>query len=257
MIKMKKSLLIAISALLVSSSAFAYLPVSAVTTMALPVYGIYTSSDPTCMTGMIATVALTKTSQTINFASNPTIGSGALPATIGCVVIVVGDSLSNAWAAGTYTTTSTGGGGSPVSDSSCNAGGSNTGQKICNNGTPTWPAQITADAAAIGLTLKTTSCSSGTTSDVVPLVLSTNSICTGQPVTDAAVTACNGGNINNFAMPTSAADASNGTKLTAPSAAGNLKFVVNPTNTLGGSIQNSVNTCGNIAAPLFSFAVAN
>ena len=246
---MKNQLLTALSALLFSSSAFAFLPVSAVTTMALPVYGVYTSADPTCLTGMTATVALSKTPQAFNFAAGGSLGSGPVPTTIGCVVIVAGNSLSNAWSAGTYTTTSNGGGGGASSDSVCNAGGSNTGQTICNNGTPTWPAKITADAAAIGLTLKTTSCSSPSATDVVPLVLSTNSICTGQNAVDSLVTACANVSMNNFSMPTSVGDALHGTKLVAPSVAGDLKFIVNPANTLGGNGT----SCGNISAPLFSF----
>ena len=249
---MNKNLTLLISSFFLSTPAFAFVPASAVTTMSLPVYGIYTSSDPTCTTGLIATVALTKTPQSINFAANPIIGSGSLPTTIGCVVIVTGNNLSNAWAAGTYTTTSTSGGGGSYPDSQCNAGGSNTGQSICNVGNgvvPTWPAKIITDAAAIGLTLKTTACSS--TSDVVPLVLSTNSLCTGQNVADASVAACASGNNNNFALPTSTADASHGTKLTAPSVAGDVKFIVNPANTLGG---NSSGVCNNISAPLFSFS---
>jgi hypothetical protein len=241
---MKKYLLVAASVAAIADPAFAYIPASSVTTMALPVYGVYTSSDPTCTTGLTATVALTKDPQELNFAENPTIGAGPIPSSIGCVVIVIGNSLSNGWAAGSYTTTSQG-----YSDSACDAGGSYTGQTICNSATIAWPSQITSDAAAVGLTLTTGSCT-GSTSEVVPLVLSTDSVCTGQQTTDASVTACANGNVNNFTPPTTASDATQGTKLTSPSASGNLKFVVNPANTLGGE---SGNTCGNIAAPLFSF----
>jgi hypothetical protein len=246
---MKRYLLASVSALLISGSSFAYVPSSSITKMSLQVYGIYTSSDPTCTTGMTATVALTKTPQQINFADKPAIGSGSVPSTIACVVIVIGNNLSNGWAAGTYTGTSNGN-----ADSACNSGGSNTGQAICGSGgspqTLGWPQQITTDAAAIGLTLTTSSCS-GSTSEIVPLVLSTNSACTGNQTADNGVTACTGVNINNYALPTSSGDATHGTKLTAPSAAGDLKFVVNPTNTLGGS---GGGACGNLAAPLFSFA---
>ena len=94
----------------------------------------------------------------------------------------------------------------------------------------------------------------GKNSEVVPLVLSTNSICTGQAAADAGVTACQNVNINNWTLPTGANDATHGTKLVAPSVAGNLKFIVNPTNTLGGT-QNG--GCGNISAPLFSFGAAS
>ncbi|MDB5037427.1 MAG: hypothetical protein JWQ35_955, partial [Bacteriovoracaceae bacterium] len=224
---MKKFLVTAISAVFISSSVFAYLPVSALTTMSLPVYGVYMSADATCTTGMVATVPLTTTPKTINFAAaqSQSIGSGNVPATIGCVVIVIGNSLSSAWSAGTYTTTS-GTGNNAVSDSSCNAGGTTTGQTICNSSAAvTWPQQIVTDAAAIGLTL-TNTCLAKTT-EIVPLVLSTNSICTGQAAADASTAACVGVNMNNFTIPLTTTDATHGTKLTAPSAAGDLKFVVN------------------------------
>jgi hypothetical protein len=247
---MMKSLMLIAPALLLSGSAFAFLPVASVTTMSLPVYGVYTTSDPACVTGFSATVPLSTTPQTINFAASPAIGTGPVPATIGCAIFVIGNNLSNGWAAGNYTSTSSGdGGGGPYPDSNCNSGGSSTGQSICHGINPTWPARIVTDAAAIGLTLVTGTCA-GTTSEVVPLVLSTHSVCTGQTAADAAVPACAGGNINNFALPTSSADATNGTKLTAPSVEGDLKFVINPANTLGGQ---SGNKCDNIKAPLFSF----
>jgi hypothetical protein len=246
---MKKLLMLSVCGLVASGPAFAYLPVSAITTMALPVYGVYMSADPTCVTGMVATIPLSKTPQTINFAANPVIGTAdSLPVTIGCVIIVVGNSLSNGWAAGTYATSSQGN-----LDSVCENGGSSTGQIICGNGRAnpvSWPSQITTDAAAIGLTLATSSCA-GVTTEVIPLVLSTNSICTGQSAIDSLVPACNTQNgTNNWKMPTTTNDATEGTKLTAPSVAGNLKFVVDPTNTLGGE---SGGQCGNISAPTFSF----
>jgi hypothetical protein len=251
---MKKILFLALAAISVSSSAFAFIPASSITTMSLPVYGLYTTADATCTTGLVATIPLSSTPQSLNFAQKPTLGQGSVPATIGCVIIVIGNSLSNGWASGNYTTTSNGGGSQTYNDSSCNSGGSNSGQSICGSGgTPqsiTWPTKITTDAAAIGLPLTTGTCT-GQTSQIVPLVLSTNSVCTGQGVADASVPACAGGNNNNFALPITTSDATHGTKLTAPSLSGNLKFVVNPANTLGGF---TATTCGNVAAPLFSFA---
>lgn len=246
---MKNIILITLFAAFASSSAFAYLPVSAVTSMTLPVYGIYMSSDPTCTTGMTATIPLSTTPQSINFVANPAIGTAAsLPSTIGCVVIVVQNSFSSAWAAGPYTTTGNSGG----SDNVCNAGGSTSGKQICGNGgsqTVSWPSQITTDAAAAGLTLTTGSCS-GHASEIVPLVLSTNSACTGNNTADASISGCTGANVNNWALPTSSGDKSNGTHMTAPSTAGNLKFVVNPTNAFGNT---GGGTCGNTAPPLFAF----
>jgi hypothetical protein len=253
---MKKFLLMALSAVLISSPAFAFLPVSAVTSMSLPVYGIYMSSDPSCTTGLVATVPLTLTPQAINFAANPAIGSGSVPATIGCVVIVLQNSFSSAWAAGTYTgTTTSNGQGGPYSGSdniaACNQGGTTTAKAICHGDAVTWPTQITTDAAAIGLTLATGTCA-GTLTEAVPLFLSTNSACTGNSTADANVTGCQGGSsTNNFSMPTSVGDLLHGTLMTAPSTAGNLKFVFSPSNCFGAT---SASTCGNTGPPMFSFA---
>lgn len=253
---MKTFLLLAASALMTSSSAFAFLPVSAVTSMTLPVYGIYMSTDATCTTGMTATIPLSTTPQLINFVANPVIGTASnLPATIGCVVIVIKNNFTSAWSSGSYTgqSTTNGGSGGPYNDSNCNGGGNNgSGAQICGNGstqTVTWPTQITTDAAAIGLTLTTGTCV-GSASEVVPLTLSTNSGCTGNTTADAGVAACSGANTDNWDMPTSVGDVHNGTKMTAPSTAGNLKFVVNPTNSFGGT---GSSTCGNTSPPLFSF----
>jgi hypothetical protein len=249
---MKKSLLMALSTILISSPAFAFLPVSAVSSMTLPVFGIYMSTDPSCTTGMQATIPLTTTPLPINFVANPAIGSGSIPATIGCVVIVLQNSFTSAWTAGTYTGTSTGG----VSDNiaACNSGNTTGAKAICHGDAVVWPAQITADAAAIGLTLATGNCA-GTTSEVVPMVLSTNSACTGNSTADSGVAGCAGGSsTNNFSLPTSAGDVLHGTLMTAPSTAGNLKFVVNPTNAFGAT---STTACGNTSPPLFSFAAAN
>ena len=87
---MKKYLLVAAATLAISSPSFAYLSTGQITTLALPVYGIYMTADASCLTGLVATVPLTKTPQSVNFAAGTAIGSGTLPATIGCVVIVAG-----------------------------------------------------------------------------------------------------------------------------------------------------------------------
>jgi hypothetical protein len=253
MIKMKNTLLFFVTALLSSSVSLAFLPMASITSMTLPVYGVYMTSDASCATGLTATVPLSTTPTSTNFVAKPIIGSaGSFPATIGCVVVVIQNNFSGAWSAGTYTGTSTSGGTNSDNIAACNNGGSQSGQTICNSGVPGWPAKITADAAAIGLTLKTSNCSAHTTSDVVPLVLSTYSVCSGNSLADTGIAACASGT-NNFAVPQSGntADAANGTKMTAPSTSGSLKFIVNPTNSFGAT---TATTCGNTSAPLFSFA---
>ena len=157
--------------------------------MVLPVYGIYMSSDATCATGLTAVVPLTLTPQSLNFVTGPTIGSAStLPTTVGCVIIVMQNTFSGAWQAGTYSGSSNG-----FSDNiaQCNNGGTVPSQPICQNGSgiPVWPTQITTDARSMGLTLKTTACA-GTLTDVVPLTLSTYSACTGSTIADAGIAAC-------------------------------------------------------------------
>jgi hypothetical protein len=231
----------------VTGNALAYLPTTSISSMTLPVYGIYMTSDSTCTTNLVATIPLSTTPKSINFVSNPIIGtSSSLPSTVGCVVIVIQNNFSSAWAAGIYAGTS---GGNSDNIVACTGGGSSTGQAICNNGVPTWPSKVTTDAAAIGLSLKTSNCTTHTATDVVPLVLSTNSTCTGNATTDSGIGGCTG-NTNNYALPLSVGDTANGTRLTAPSTSGNFKFVVNPINAFGAT---GGATCGNTAAPLFSF----
>jgi hypothetical protein len=245
---MKKIFVACVLATFSSSFSFAFLPISSISSMTLPVYGVYMTSDASCITGLIATVPLSLTPQSVNFVAKPMIGAAnSLPATIGCVVIVIQNNFASAWSSGSYTGSSLG---NSDNIAACNNGGSAAGSTICNNGVPTWPAKVTADAAAIGLTLKTSNCIAHTTADVVPLVLSTNSSCSGNSTSDSGVAACSG-NTNNFALPASSTDPLNGTRMTAPSTAGNLKFIVNPTGAFGAT---SGVACGNISAPLFSFA---
>jgi len=228
---------------ILTHSAFGGLARSNVTDMTLGVYGIYLSADPTCQTGLIASVPLSTTPVAKNFAAavSPTLGSGAIPSSINCVVIVMEDAVALTWAAGSYTSTTNG-----ASDSVCNAGGSLS-QKICRSpNTVTFPSQIVTDAAAAGLTLTTSCPASPTGTEAIAIYLSTDAVCSGSNTDPAS---CN--NNNAFAPPSAAGDASAGILLTAPSVSGaSFTFVADPDGT---TVGNNNGTCQSLGPPLFSF----
>src|SRR4051794_29510607 len=95
-------------------SAFAGIAASAVTSMKMKVYGIYATADATCATGWVTTSAFNSAGATVDFATSATIGTGTIPSSFGCVLIIVGNQVNATYAAGTYTTTTSG-----VSDSVC------------------------------------------------------------------------------------------------------------------------------------------
>ena len=254
--KNKKSSLIKIASvvmgLLLSQLAHAVLPKSAITSMVLPIYGVYTTDDPLCLTNLTATVALKTTPENFDMMKSPTIGAGEIPAGgIKCVVMVVKNDFSSVWSAGTYTGTTSSGGGGSHSDNiaACNNGGSDSHKQICSSSATTWPAKITSDAAAIGLSLTTGTCA-GVVTEVVPLFLSTYAKCYGSSDTDASVPGCAGGNSNAWAAPTAADDTAHGIHLSSPAPSGDYTFIVDPTNAFGAT---GAASCGNNSAPIFSF----
>ncbi len=244
--------------------AAANLPASAITALTVPVYGLYTTADPTCQTGLVATIPLTKTPTSINFATAPSLGSGPIPAGgIQCVVMVMQGDFTLGWKAGTYTGT-TKFGTSTFSDANCNAGGGEhlTGC-ITSTSSPTWPAQVLSDLAALGLT-GATSCS-GTAPPIVPLYLSSYAKCVGEVTADNAIAGGCEWSLNTNVTPegyrsndpgqppTAAGDTKHGIKITAlPAGAKKYKLVVDPVPALGG---NGGTSCGGIGPPRFSFEV--
>ena len=234
---------LALSAFLVSP-AFATIPGSAVTTAQLPVYGIYTTSDATCQTGLVAGIPLSKTPQTFDFTKSPVIGNGGVASPINCVVIVAQAAFTGVLASGNYTGT-TGGN----NDSLCNAGCYTRADGRCNTAAPaaalpvcqnaateSWPVQVQTDAATVGLTLPT-SCTHSIT-DIIPIYISSDSSSTQ-------------GASTMFNFPTGPNDAAHGIHLGgAPITPGtSLTFVNDPTGMFGGNFGG----CNNIGPPLWSF----
>lgn len=221
---------------------------AAVTQINTQLYGVYLSSDPTCQTGLTAVVELTATPRPFNMARSPTLGQGEVPSGgIKCVVMVMKNDVQIGIAAGTYTGTS-----NSQADSVCNGGKTPSAAAICHNGVAvSWPAKITADAAAIGLSLTSSCAGGGSTSAVIPLYLSTYSACTGLTSVDAATPGCSSPDA--FSPPTASNDLNYGIHISDPGPAGDFTFVIDPNQSAGNDGGGSGGSCDMFKAPLFSF----
>ncbi|MGZ3688919.1 MAG: hypothetical protein ACXVBW_11495, partial [Bdellovibrionota bacterium] len=82
---------------------FAYLPRAAITTETLKVYAVYTTTDATCQTGLVATVPMTATPVSVDFTKAIDAGAVSVSSPINCIIMVVANSVTVGWAAGTYT----------------------------------------------------------------------------------------------------------------------------------------------------------
>ncbi len=159
--------------------AHAFLPNTAYSSLPLTIYGVYTTSDPTCSKGFVATVPVTNAAQ-IDLTQTPNLGAGPTSGTVGCAVVLLKNGMGPfKWNPGNYTGTTSG-----YSDSACNSGGS-TGSvsTICNGGSVvSWPASILSAVTTAGLTPATTANCAGTglVNTVVPIYVSTYSACTGK-----------------------------------------------------------------------------
>ncbi len=213
---------------------------SAVTSMNTNIYGLYTSSDPLCLSGFVPTLALQASPRAVDMARNPTFGSGRIANPVRCVALVMKNQVLMGWSAGSYS----------GADAACNGGGS-VSQVICrdNGGGPVavdWPGEITADMALLGLT-RTTSCTAAATgNEIVAVFLSASSACTGNAVFDAATAGC--GNANSFQAPTMVSDTTKGVRLAVRSGYSQYRLVIDPSLSLGGS----GGTCMNVSPPTFS-----
>lgn len=227
---------IALLSLIFASTGHAGLSQAAVTTLSFKMHGLYTTSDPTCQTGLVATIPLSKAGTTYNLAASPTFGDGPIPADIQCVVMVIANKITTAWAAGTYTTTSNG---NP--DSVCNPGGTEN-VPLCNGVDAdriTWPTQIQQDFAALGLT-PATACQNANAAMLIPLYLSTHSYCPAGIQDALKVPGCSASGANTNAQsqfPMAAESATTiafkGIKLSAPGNKNGYTFVMDPDGYIG------------------------
>lgn len=242
-----KTRLLIFSGLLIASAAQAGLPRTAVTEMNASLYGLYTSSDPSCRTGLVPTLPLAATPTSINMVGSPRIGVGPVASPLACVIMIMKNTVTVGWAPGTYTTFTNG-----LSDSACNAGGSVT-LKICQNTSPTWVGSLATELAGLGLTAITACPAVATGNEVVPVYISVNSACTGNAALDAATPACIAGGFpanNTFQPPVTAGDTARGINFVSPGLRPGYKFVIDPDKTVGASGAG----CGNNSPPRFGFA---
>ena len=250
--KTKLSLAVVLAVALQTTQAFATLPRSAITNMSLQLFGVYTTSDPLCQTGLIATVPLTKASSTYDMTKSPTVGAGSAPTGgIQCVILIVRNKFDAVVAAGSYE-------GNLAADITCDGGVSLPDQHICKSQVTKFPAQVVTDAAAVGLTLQANCVGAvGTTADseVLAMYLSVNSKCTQNSAVDTVANGCltGGGNsiANPWIAPISVNDTAGGIHLTAPAVSSSYTFVVDPS----GAFGNNSGSCQNTGAPLFSFHI--
>jgi hypothetical protein len=262
---MKKITVLTIVFATVSTMCWArsYLPRSAVKGLTLSIYGLYTSTDPTCATGLIATIPISATPTARDMVSSPELGTGPVASPIKCVVLVANNSVTNAWKSAADSGVST----YNVNDTHgdvCDVGSDGSPKSICGhmNETPFWPEQIKADLTAAGLTA-TTTCA-GSQDEIVPIYLSTYAACVGTSTADAGVEGCQitegeGSHPANdaFSAPTEDGQKTKGIKLTAPVEADKYKFVADPDGTIGYQEgENSTYSCTDQGPPRFSFEVA-
>ena len=242
-----KKLNLIVSLFLISHSAFAFIPASSITSQKVKLYAIYTTADATCQTNLVATVPMVATPLSLELTTGPQVnGSVSVSNPVNCIIAVVGNSSTlTVPASSAYTGTSAF---SPtnanVADTNCAAGLAAVAGTVTNAvGNPiTWPTQITTDLTAKSLTGATVTSTS--TSDIIPIYISTNSKCTAQYATDKNVTGCtaytgvSAPTTNPHAFPTAANSTTQGILLAASIASGaanGYKLVFNPANSVGGS----------------------
>lgn len=209
-------------------SALASLARSAFSSVTASVYGVYVTSDATCQTGLYPAVSLTSTATSMDFTKNPSIGAGIVPSAINCMVVIMKNSLSLTWSAGSYT------------DSGCNSGGSTT-VTPCSGTTVTWPSALSTAMSTIGLSTISSCSSSPTGSEIVPVYLSSNSACTGNSTIDGLLghTGCTP---DAFTYPTTSSNTSSGIAIGGGTAQTAYAMVLDPTGMIGNT--NGGLSCG-------------
>ncbi len=222
------------------SQANASLPRGNISNVGVSLYGVFMTSDPSCQTGLISSLPLSKTPQSSNFVSAPILGAGSVPNRLGCIVLVVANQIQLTWQVGTYA----------APDNVCSAGGS-ANVSPCTNTNINWPANITQSAQAIGLSLSSNCAASPTGNEVVPIFLSINSVCTGSSVIDQQTTGCSVAGKSTSSVvqaPSTISSSSSGAKLQAIPINGRIVFAVDPDQIISGQSG----TCLPVSAPVFS-----
>lgn len=205
---------------------------SATSEMTLYIYGLYTTEDPTCQTGLVPTLPISATPQEANMVNGPTLGKGGIPKSINCAIIVLRNKGVAVLRPGDYSDTTTSGG----SDAVCNAGQTLEFEVASANASISWPSKIEQDLNKAGLSAITRLPAVVTRNEVVPIYISTYSKCTGSYIHDQTISGCYvAGNSTNDLLnpPTAPNDTTKGLQLTAPPRTGKYVFYAD-TNQLWG-----------------------
>ncbi len=222
------------------SQANANITRSNISNVGVTLYGVYMTSDPSCQTGLIASVPLVKTPTTSNFVNAPVLGSGVVPVKVACVVLVVANQMQIAWQAGTYS----------APDNVCAAGGA-AHVNPCVSTTIVWPSMISQNAQAIGLSMASSCGAVPLGTEVVPVYMSIHSACTGNSVIDQQISGCSlsGKTTSSISQaPSSMNNSSSGAKIQVLPVRGRIVFAVDPDQIISG--QSGV--CSAVSAPVFS-----
>ena len=240
-----KHILKIFSLLLLSQAVMAYIPSSGISSYITYVYGSYSTSDPTCKTGWITFIPFSSTPVAFDLKQAPTMASNTLIASpVNCVMVIMANKATISTNT-TFTSTSYG------SDAVCNNLSSSTIALTTNAGTTvSWPAAGTLpyiNMAGANLTMGTTL--TGTTSDILPVYFSTNSVCTGNPNTGTGdpSTCYSPSYVNGYKPPVSSSDTSYGYKLSALADSSRYKVLINPDQVIGGNGT----SCASLYAPQF------
>jgi len=226
--------------IILGATSFANLPRSAVNSVGVTLYGVFTTADPTCQNSLVASLPLSKTPITSNFAVAPILGAGSVPTKIACVVLVLANKIQINWSAASYS----------GSDSVCSAGGSAS-VNTCVGTAVSWPALITSSAQAIGLSIANSCSVAPTGNEIVPVFMSVNSNCTGNSVIDQNITGCSisGKSTSSVAQaPSTTNSTSSGARIPSTQSKGRIVFAVDPDQIVSGN----GGVCGLSTAPVFS-----
>lgn len=215
---------------------------SSVNQVGVGLYGVYMTKDPSCQTGLMSAVFLSRTASSIDFAKAPNLTTATVPAKIGCVVLIVKNQIQ----LGLKNLNFSG------NDSVCTGVGSVTTNVCTQQSQISWPSQIQQDAQTQGLSLATSCGASPTGNEVVPIYLSINSKCSGSSNADSANSSCvsaSGLSTTKVSQaPGTSGSTTSGVNLSLPIVKGRLVIVVDPHLVVSGT----GGTCQASSLPLFS-----
>ncbi len=225
---------------LIAQQAHANLARSNISNVGVSLYGVFMTSDPSCQANLIASVPLTKTPVSSNFVTAPVLGAGPVPNKVACVVLIIANQVQVGWNAGAYS----------APDNVCATGGI-ANVNPCMSTTLTWPAIITQSAQIAGLTLANSCGAAPTGTEVVPVYMSIDSVCTGNSVVDSQTNGCtvSGKTTSSVAQaPRTINSSTSGARIQYLPVNGRIVFAVDPDQIISGQSG----SCAAVSSPVFS-----